>query len=255
MSSYGLWLGATGMKVNDHRQTILTNNLANANTTGFKHDLAMVMQRPVESEESVDGFTFKHPVLDGMAGGINVRPSYHSFEQGPIERTDKPLDVAIQGEGFFTVSDGAETRYTRDGEFTRNAAGELALAAGNGTWKVLSEDGAPIVLSNTGGPASIGADGSVMEGEVEVAKLGVVGADDLRALRKVGENLFTAGDATMEPIATQLVPNSREGANFDVMQGLASMIEASRAYQMNATMVQLQDQVTGQAVARVGRVQ
>ncbi len=194
MSSYGLWLGATGMKVNDHRQAILTNNLANANTTGFKHDLAMVMQRPVESRESADGLNFKHSVLDEMAGGVNVRSSYHSFRQGPIERTGKPLDVAIDGDGFFSVSDGTATRYTRDGEFARNAAGELVLAAGNGSWKVLSEDGAPIALSNTGEPVSIGANGSVREGKVEVAKLGVVNTDTKQSLRKVGENLFKAGE-------------------------------------------------------------
>ncbi len=87
MSSYGLWLSAAGMKVNDHRQTILTNNMANAHTTGFKHDLAVVTQRRVESQESGGSAQFAQPVLDGMSGGVHVRPSFQVFAQGPIEGT------------------------------------------------------------------------------------------------------------------------------------------------------------------------
>ena len=253
MSSYGLWLAAAGMKVNDHRQTVLANNMANSNTTGFKHDLAVVMQRRVESQESASNQGFAQPALDGISGGLHVRPSHHSFAQGYIEHTGKPLDVAIQGQGFFAVSDGEVTRYTRDGEFTRNAVGELVLAAGNGRWKVLSEDDSPILLSEDGEPASIAADGSVREGQTVVAKLGMLAPDDEQAARKVGANLFAAKDSEMTPMAAELVPGAREGSNFDVMQGLASMIKASRAYQLNATMIQLQDQITGQAISRVGR--
>src|SRR3972149_5037155 len=101
MSSYGLWLSAAGMKVNEHRQTLLANNMANAQTTGFKHDLAVVMQRQVESKEGASGLPFAQPVLDGLPGGVNVRPTHYSREDGPIEWTGKPLDVAIKGEGFF----------------------------------------------------------------------------------------------------------------------------------------------------------
>ena len=253
MSSYGLWLAAAGMKVNDHRQTILANNLANANTTGFKHDLAVVMQRRVESQESPAGPDAVHPVLEGLPGGVNVRPPYYNFAAGRIEHTGRPLDVAIRGDGFFMVSDGTLTRYTRDGEFTRNRDGELALAAGNGRWKVLSEDGAPIILGETGGKLSVGADGTVREGQAFVAKLAVVNGDH-ESLRKAGENLFEATGARMEPVEPQLVSEAREGSNFDVMQGLASMIESARAYELNATMIRLHDQMTGLAVSRVGRI-
>ena len=128
MSTYGLWLSAAGMKVSEHRQTLLANNMANANTTGFKRDLAVVTQRRVESQSSPAGFPFAHPVLDGLPGGVNVRPAYQSFEEGSIEWTGRPLDVAVEGDGFFAVTDGKVTRYTRDGGFTRNEKGELALA-------------------------------------------------------------------------------------------------------------------------------
>ena len=127
MSSYGLWLSAAGMKVNEHRQTILANNMANANTTGFKHDLAVVRQRLIASEARGNGATATHSVLDGLSGGVQVEATFHSFVQGRIEKTGRPLDIALHGDGFLTVSDGENTRYTRDGQLTTNAVGELPV--------------------------------------------------------------------------------------------------------------------------------
>ncbi len=254
MSSYGFWLSAAGMKVQQHRQSILANNLANASTTGFKRDLAVVLSRQVESQESPSGFKFAHPVLQGLGGGVDVRPTYQDHAQGNIEATNQPLDVAIKGEGYFQVSDGTETRYTRDGEFVLNANGELALAAGDGKWKVLSDGGAPIAIGDEGGEVGISKDGSILQGDTVLAKIGIVTTDDKQALRKVGENLFKVVGVEMEPVNSELATKSRETSNYDVMIGLARMIEASRAYQLNATMIQLQDQVTGQAANTVGRV-
>ena len=254
MSTYGLWLSAAGMKVNEHRQTLLANNMANMNTTGFKHDLAVVSQRRIESRVGPGASAFVHPVLDGLSGGIQVLPTYQDFTQGPIQRTGGDLDAAVQGEGFFVVSDGEMTRYTRDGQFAVNSAGELVLGAGNGRWKVLDEGGATITLTADSGKASISADGRILQEGNEVGKLALVTVADRQALRKVGENLFKLTRGEMVPATGRIVPGSREGSNFDVMSGLAEMIQASRAYQLNATMIQLQDQATGQAVNTVGRV-
>ncbi len=254
MSTYGLWLSAAGLKVNQHRQTILANNLANANTTGFKHDIAIVAQRRVESQSSPGGSQFAHSILDGIAGGMDVRPTFHNFGPGRIERTGRPLDVAVDGDGFFAVSDGQATRYTRDGQFTLNRQGELVLVAGEGRWRVLDDGKAPIVVDETAGEVSISAAGTIRQGQSVVAKLGLVSTEDKQSLRKIGGNLFEAGTAKMKPIEGRFVPESREESNFSAMNGLATMIEATRAYQLNATMLKLQDELTGQAVTRVGRV-
>jgi len=254
MSTYGLWLSAAGMKVNNHRQTIHANNLANAQTTGFKHDLAVVAQRRVESRASAEGARFAHNVLDEMSGGVNVLQPQYTFEQGHIERTGKPLDVAIDGKGFFAVSDGTATRYTRDGEFTTNAAQELVLSAGEGKWKVMDEAGAPIRVDETLGAVAISGRGAVRQGEQEVARIGVYAPDDQKLMRKVGENLFDPYRAEMSSHEARIVTESREASTYDVMTGLTEMIVASRAYQMNATLLQLQDQVTGTLVSTVGRI-
>lgn len=254
MSSYGMWLSAAGMKIHEHRQTLLANNMANASTTGFKQDLAVVTQRAVESQAPGNGFRYSHPVLDDLGGGLNVRPTYQDFAQGSIVRTGKPLDVAIEGEGFLSVSDGQVTRYTRNGQFAINTTGELVLSSGNGRWRVLDDGGAPIVVNQAAGAVKISQNGTLRQGQIVVAKLGLSTTEDKQRLRKVGQNLFDAAGVEMAPVDGRFRPESREESNFDVMRGLVTMIESARAYQLNATLIQLQDQMTAQAVSTVGRV-
>lgn len=254
MSTYGLWMSAAGMKVNEHRQTLLANNLANGQTTGFKRDLALFRERANERFEAADGFAARDAVFDAMPGGVNVRPPRVDFEQGPLEATGRPLDVAINGRGFFSVSDGSQARYTRDGRFTLNAEGDLTLSSGGGRWRVLDDGGAVINVEPDGEPVTVTPNGTVRQGSEEIARIGMVDADDPRGMRKAGETLFEAGSASMQAVDATLVPESLEGSNFDVMTGLASMIEASRAYEMNAQLIRLSDQTVGVAINTVGRL-
>ncbi len=254
MSSYGVWLSAAGMKVCEHRQNLHANNLANAQTTGFKSDLAEFRQRPVESRERGSASQLRHPVLDQLSGGVNVRPSHYDFTQGSIENTGRPLDVAIRGDGFFTVSDGQNKRLTRDGEFALNTAGELVLADSSGNWRLLDQGGAPLRVDPSAGPVSISNSGMVRQKNQSVAQLRLMTSANPQKLRKVGANLFEHPQEELQPAAGTLVSGAREESNYNPMTGLTAMIEASRAYQMNATLIQLQDAATGQAVSMLGRV-
>lgn len=256
MSSYGLWLSAGGMKVNEHRQTLLANNMANMQTTGFKSDLAMITQnRHAARGGRPDGRTASHPVLDQLPGGLQVMPPHHSLAQGPIESTGRALDLAIDGPGFFVVGHDDVRRYTRDGGFTSNPEGELVLSADEGQWRVLDELGNPIAIDEAAGAPVVSEDGTIRQAGVVVGQVAIVDFADRAALRKEGANLFEL-KSEQEPVEAdaRIAPESLEGSNFDVMSGLAGMIEAARAYQMNATMLQLQDQATGQAVGTVGRL-
>jgi len=254
MSSYGLWLSAAGMKVNEHRQTVLANNMANAHTTGFKQDLAVIRERSVESRENGYPQKFTHPVLEQLAGGVNVRESYHDFSQGAIEHTSKPLDVAIVGKGFFVVSDGTEQRYTRNGEFALNSEGELVLSAGDGRWRVLDDAGDAIRIQPELGEPELTSDGTVRQGEEVIGNVQLVTVENEQALRKTGENLFKLTEGEPTPVQGVIEPGALENSNFDVMTGLASMIEATRAYEMNANLIRMQDEMTGRVVSTVGRL-
>lgn len=254
MSSYGLWLSAAGMKVNDHRQTVLANNMANVHTTGFKQDLAVVSQRRVESRENASPFDQRHPVLDDLAGGVNVLQSYHDFSQGPLEQTGRPLDVALIEDGFFVVSDGTNERYTRDGAFMINTEGELVLSSGDGRWRVLDEDGGRITISSDLPDPRVSSDGTIRQGEQMVGRLQTVAFENEQALQKSGENVFELTEGEPRTVETHVEAGTLERSNFDVMTGLASMIEATRAYEMNANLLRMQDEMTGRAVSTVGRL-
>ncbi len=253
--TYGLWLSAGGLQTNEYRQTVLANNLANANTTGFKHDLAVIHERRMESATAPGGGRFRHPVMEGLTGGAWVRPTIHTFEQGSFERTGSPLDLALEGDGFLTVTDGKEVRYTRDGRLSLNGEGELVMVAGAGRWRVADEAGRPILVDPySGGQIAIANDGTVRQGEDVVSRLGLRSFDDRTELTKEGANLYRHHGATFKTSTARVRSGFLERSTFDPIQGLASMIEVSRAYQMNANLLSLQDQTIGMAVTTVGRI-
>ncbi|MFQ5489941.1 MAG: flagellar hook-basal body protein [Phycisphaerae bacterium] len=253
--TYGLWLSAAGMQANQYRQEVLANNLANVNTVGFKRDLAVMRARQVESR-SGSGTQFGHNVLDDLSGGTSVTPTHHSFEPGPLVPTGNPLDLAIQGDGFFAVEVDGQVRYTRDGRFTINSDNELVMVANEGRAHVLDEAGAPIVLlPGSAGSPEVGSDGTLRQGRAVVARIGLREFADRSNLRKVGANLFAAGQGDAKSaVASNIAAGTIEGSTVDPISGMASMIEVSRAYQLNAQMISLQDNTLGQAISRLGRI-
>ena len=167
---YGMYLSASGVVANSYRQDVISNNLANAETNGFKRDLATFYARPTEAQ--VTGKTNRtNPLLEHIGGGILAMPTLIDSGQGDLEETGNNLDVAIQGKGFFTVSDGKTTKLTRDGRFITAADGTLVLATSRGQ-HVLNDAGQPIQLDPTK-QTTIAEDGVVVQNGKPVNKIGV----------------------------------------------------------------------------------
>jgi flagellar basal-body rod protein FlgF len=249
---YGIYQSAAGMQVNQYRQDVLANNLANVATTGFKPDFTVVKERlQALREDGADpGLSADH--LSGLTGGSLVAPTYTSFAAGPIEVTGNPLDVAISRDGFFAVKDGDTTRYTRDGRFVLDDDGQLVTAAGH--HPVLSDAGAPIsVPPRAAGKVRIDGGGRLRAGTTSFGRIGTVRFADTGNLRKIGGNLIEAFE---KPISTdeQLHSGAIEASAVDPTQSMVSMIEVSRAYQLNATMVGLADTTLGRAVNDIARL-
>jgi len=250
-----MWLSAAGLQVNDYRQSVFANNLANVSTTGFKKDLAVIRERAVESRTAPGGARFGHRVLDQLTGGPWVRPTVRSFEPGEFEETGNPLDVALDGEGMLTVGDGTETRFTRDGRMTLNRSGELVMVAGNGRWRVLDQSGGPIRLDpNQRERVRIAANGQIQQGDRVVGRLGLSWFEDPSQLTKVGGNLFMNHGSQRQATSARVRSGFIERSNLNPVDGLAGMVEVSRAYQLNANLISLQDQTVGLAVTTVGRI-
>jgi flagellar hook-basal body protein len=129
--NYGMYLSATGVLTNSYRQDVIANNLANAETVGFKRNLALFHERLAESitarqSGAPDSHGF-NPLFDLMTGGLLASPTAVDTRQGELEHTGNTLDVAIQGSGYFVVQHGNDKHLTRDGRFMLDRAGSLIL--------------------------------------------------------------------------------------------------------------------------------
>lgn len=249
---YGIYQSAAGLQLNQYRQEILANNLANLDTAGFKRDFATIRERRPASSEQAAQMGSSDRALAGLTGGSLVAPTHTSLDQGTLDQTNGRLDVALMGDGFFTVQDGNDVRYTRDGRLTINEAGELVTVSGH---KVLGEGGEPIVVpDNLRAKATITSAGDVRAGATELGRIGMVDFKGKSNLRKVGANLFDAQGAEPTESHASLQVGFVEQSNVEPMDAMVSMIQVSRAYELNATMLNLADSTLGRAVNDIAQL-
>lgn len=247
----GLYSAAAGMVAESLRHDVIANNLANAATPGFKRSET----RFAELAEAAIAPSFgSQPVLvsynPGSIGdmGFGSRPlaTYHDWAQGSLRRTDNPLDVALDGAGFFVVGDRDNPFYTRAGNFALDAEGRLVTTGGV---PVLDENGRPIQISGEGTPW-IQPDGEVIVGEESMGTLARVQFANPDGLENVGGNLFRAtnasGPATRSDV--KVVVGSYEESNVSTVREMVDLIAAMRAYEAAQRAVSIQDQTLGKAV-------
>jgi flagellar basal body rod protein FlgG len=256
--NYGMYLAGAGVLTNLYRQDVMANNLANVNTVGFKPDMVLNRARLPERLESGADVN-PQLLLEQLGGGALVNPTYISQSQGALKATGNPLDVAIDGEGYFVVAgdknDGAGSfRLTRDGRFTLNSGGELVMAATGR--RVLDVNGRAIEL-DPAAPVEINADGTITQNGAVAAQLQIVAPADPRSLEKAGDNLLrVAGDdrGLLQPATGQIRQGHLEDSAVDPILALNELISATKAAQASAQMMQYHDQIAGQAIGTFGRV-
>jgi flagellar basal body rod protein FlgG len=250
---YGLYLSATGVLSNSHRQDVIANNLANSETVGFKRDLAVSRaQRTAAAGVGLSPSQHSNRLLEALGGGHRPHLTRTDLAQGELEATGNPLDVAVQGKGYFAVRDGGETRLTRDGRFSINPDGYL-VSATNGR-EALDEQMRPIQFLGRG-QAEVASDGTITQDGQIVARLGVYDVQDPARLRKRGEGLF-AFPQSMQPTAIDATVRSEfvERANVDPTTELAALIDTQRQIEANANLIRYQDQTLGRLVNDVGKI-
>jgi len=223
---------------------IIANNIANVDTTGFKVEGTMVKTDPATGAQMVDGpASLKFVIDDGVT---------RDFTQGALRQTNGPLDVAIEGQGFFKVQTAAGERYTRDGRFTLSPEGKVTTQAGD---PVVGESG-EITVNPELGPISIAADGTVSQGAERIGKLDVVTFDDLSGLSKTGDNLFrnTSNLQPQPSTAARVRQGMLEGSNVNSILQVTRLIEISRAYESMARTIENSAELSRRSVERLGRV-
>lgn len=225
---------------------IVANNIANADTTGFKLESLLARAEPAAPAHTADG---PRPVKFVVANGVA-----RDFGQGALRQTGGAFDLAIEGLGFFQVDTPEGPRFTRDGRFQLDQAGRLVSQAGQ---PVLGEGGEEILIDPAQGPVAIGKDGTLSQGEERIGRIGVFAFDDLTVLEKSGDNQFrNASNAQPQPAEGVVVRQGFiEGSNVNPIVEITRMIEVSRAYTSISKMMDSEQELARRSVERLGRVQ
>jgi len=249
-----LWAAKTGLDAQQTRMTVVSNNLANVNTSGYKksrpvfEDLIYQNIRQVGAATSQDT---QAPSGMSLGTGVRVVATEKLYTQGSLAQTGNSLDLAIQGRGFFQVlmPDGT-FGYTRDGSFQMNSQGELVTSSG---YKV--QPG--ITIPSGAQSITIGSDGVVtanvagQSAPVQVGTLQLVDFVNPTGLQARGENLLMESAASGTPQTSTpglngvgtVQQGAVESSNVNVVEEMVNMIETQRAYEMNTKAIQTTDQM------------
>ena len=249
-----LWISKTGMDAQQTQMDVTANNLANVSTTGFKKSRAVFEDLLYQTIRQPGAQSSQQTQLpSGLQLGTGVKPvaTERLFTQGNLQQTSNPLDIAIQGNGFFQVQmpDGSAA-YTRDGSFQVNAQGQLVTASGFAVQPAITVPANVLSIS-------VSRDGIVSvtrAGQAAATQLGTIQLTSFvnpAGLQSMGENLYTETAASGTPGTNAPGTNGMgllsqgyvETSNVNVVEELVGMIQTQRAYEINSKAIQTSDQM------------
>lgn len=249
-----LWVAKTGLSAQNTELSTIANNLANVNTTGFKRDRANFQDLLYQIERqpgALNGQNTELPSGLQLGTGVRIVGTSKQFTQGSLQTTNQPLDMAVNGRGFFQVlmPDGT-IAYTRDGQFQLNSNGDLVTAQGYPVQPA-------ITIPQNATTVTVGKDGTVSVVTTDQANpqtLGQLTLTDFinpQGLQAIGNNLFLQTNSSGDPQEGQAGLNglgtieqgSLEASNVNVEEELVNMISTQRAYEMNSKVVSTSDQM------------
>ena len=253
----GLYISAAGAVVQMSRTDTIANNLANVDTAGFKKDLAVF-----RANQSAQVFRTKDTAVSTPLGSMTTampigwlsngaihEMNVTNYEEGILKETNNPLDLAIVGDAFFTIETPQGVRYTRNGSFTRSAGGELVTMDG---YRVLGQNG-PIGIADAL-EIDVNEEGTVFQDSVPVDTLKLALFPNKTVLNKTGNAFFMSDAVPEQPVQQFAVRQGMlEGSNVSAIKEILNLIEANRAYELNARLIQVNDTILGLAVTNVGR--
>lgn len=254
----GLYTAYTGMIHQQKRLDVISNNLANSATVGFKREGATARafndELAIKIKDASEGFVDRG--IGKMSMGVKFGETYRDYTQGSLRVTDNTYDLALSGEGFFQISftnkqGETSVKLTRDGNFTVNVEGYLVTKDGD---FVLGTDGSPIRI-DPNSDTTIDAAGRIIQDDAVVANIAVVDVEDYNYLQKYGENMYdlVAGGQLTESAAA-VEQGCLEQSNVQVVKEMVEMINVTRAYETNQKAIQAVDETLDKAVNQVGKV-
>lgn len=256
-----LYTAWTGLRNEEKRMDVVTNNMANADTTGYKKVDVTAQSFDRQLAVKINDHTEGANVIRGVGGmtlGVKVGETYYDMSQGNFKQTGNQYNMALSGPGFFTISmtdkGGTEhIRYTRDGDFTVTKDGYLVtkdgdfvLGEGNNRIQIPGADTTEI---------SVNSLGEIYQGNNYIATLALTDFESYDFLSSYGENLYDAVDgATQKPIdGTTVTQGYIEMSNVNMVTEMVDMIAITRSYETNQKMMQTVDSTLERAV-NIGKI-
>lgn len=247
-----LWIAATGMTAQQTNLDVISNNLSNVNTTGFKKSRAefqdlLYQTHRFPGTETADG----NRIPTGIQIGMGVRPIavQKMFSQGDYVKTDGSLDMAIEGDGFFRVIRNGEEYYTRNGAFKLNNEGTIVDADGNPLDPefVVPQEAVDVAIDSGGNITAVDQNGD----ELAAGRITLVRFVNSGGLFALGKNLYRPTEASGDPIEGfpsedgfgSIAQGFLEMSNVDTVNEMVSMIVAQRAYEINSKAIQTSDEM------------
>ena len=253
----GLFTAYTGMINEQHRMDVLTNNLANASTVGYKKEGATS-----QAFDEVLAFKIKDTTdpgkvkpLGNISLGVKIGENYTDYSQGSLRETHNSYDMALAGNGFFKVefknkAGQTSTKYTRDGGFTLNKDGYLVTKDGD---FVLGKNGR--IQLNPLQNSVIDKTGNIFQNDRLVATLDIADFEDYNYLEKYGENYYQTVNGAKEKNGDyQVMTGYLEMSNIKVVSEMVEMISVSRAYETNQKLIQTYDSTLEIAANQLGKI-
>ncbi|MGP7817061.1 flagellar hook-basal body protein [Niallia sp. 01092] len=269
----GFYTAASGMLTQQRKTELLTNNMANSNTPGFKADNSSIRTFPELLQKSVEtnsftGITKKTPI-GLLATGVYMQEAIPNFVQGDLQQTELKTDMALvnqtvpgddnnkTGSIFFTIQNAdGEVRYSRNGNFTLDSQGFLTTSNG---YYVLDENNNTIQLEND--QFTVSSDGVLTGSNGERYRLGISYTNNPQALVKEGDGLYRQQDDnalenayTADGVAFQLKQGFLENSNVDTAKTMTEMMTAYRSFEANQKILQAYDKSMDKAANEIGKV-
>lgn len=246
---YGLYTAAAGANALSQKVEVLSNNLANVDTVGFKRELALLQARESEAIERGEDYRGSRTRND-IGGGVELAATATEFKLGTFKPTGDMKDMALElPHVFFMVQRGDQQLLTRAGNFQFSPEGQLLTGEGD---PVLSTDGGPIQVDPRL-PWEVLPGGRIRQAG-DVREIGLRRPESLGDLQKVGQNYFqntTDKWATLPPEERRVRSGFLEGSGVNSLQEMTELITASRAYETNIRMMQTHDQLANSLISRL----
>lgn len=225
----GLYIAASGMLTEQVRQDLISHDLANASTPGYKSERVTTQSFGEMLVRDSTGAS-----IGGLGLGARIESQTTDLTPGPLRATGEPLDFAVEGEGFFAVRGASGTRYTRDGQFQVSSKGTLVTATGDE------------VLGSNGQPVRVGADGAVAASAIGVTRL--------EGARREGDNLFTGTARGAGGRAGIVRGGALEGSAVDPVTTMVDMLGSLRAFESGQRVITTIDSTLAKAAGQVGTI-